>query len=81
VPGRVGVVPAEVQAQFGERIRELRTSRGMTQAQLAYVASLHPTYVSGIERGLRNVALVNIVMLARALGVDSGHLFESPRKR
>ena len=47
----------------------------MTQAQLAYAAGLHPTYVSGIERGLRNVALVNIVALADALHVGPAELF------
>lgn len=41
---------------------------------LAESAGLHPTYVSGIERGLRNVSLVNIHLLAAALDVAAGEL-------
>ncbi len=59
---------------FGERLRELRAARQISQAELAHAAGLHPTYVSGIERGRRNVSLVNIVALARALGITPADL-------
>jgi transcriptional regulator with XRE-family HTH domain len=59
---------------FGYRVRLLREEAGLSQAALAEAAGLHPTYVSGIERGLRNVALVNIVGLARALTLDPADL-------
>jgi transcriptional regulator with XRE-family HTH domain len=46
----------------------------MSQAELAFAAGLHPTYVSGVERGKRNLSLVNIHALARALDVPPSAL-------
>lgn len=63
---------------FGLRVRELRRARGLTQEALAHAATLHPTYLSGIERGHRNVALANIFKLADALEVEPGELFKRP---
>lgn len=57
-------------------MRECRAASGLSQMALAESAGLHPTYVSGIERGLRNVSLVNIHLLARGLGVSPSELFE-----
>ena len=62
-------------ARFGERVRELRLERGLTQEALAARAGLHSTYVGGIERGKRNVGFDNIVKLARALGEHPAALF------
>lgn len=62
---------------FGKSIRTLRESRGYSQEELAERAGLHRNYVGGIERGERNVALENIVKLAKALAVRSKDLFES----
>ena len=59
---------------FGYRVRLAREQAGLSQAALAHRAGLHPTYVSGIERGLRNVSLVNIHRLASALNVTTSHL-------
>jgi transcriptional regulator with XRE-family HTH domain len=55
---------------FGSAVRSLRLARGLSQESLAEAAHLHVTYVSSLERGRRNVSLVNIDRLARALGVD-----------
>ncbi len=60
---------------FGLRLRALRLGRDLSQEQLAELAGLHPTYVSGIERGRRNVSLLNIHRLADALGVAPAALF------
>jgi transcriptional regulator with XRE-family HTH domain len=54
---------------FGKRLRELLLVRGFSQERLAELADLHRNYVGGIERGERNVSLVNIVKLAHALTV------------
>jgi transcriptional regulator with XRE-family HTH domain len=61
---------------FGRRVRELRLERNLSQEKLAELADLHRNYVGGIERGERNVALVNIVKLARGLNVRPAKLIE-----
>ena len=63
--------------QLGQRIRELRKERGLSQEGLAELCGLDRTYISGIERGLRNVALRNIEALAQALGVSISDLFKN----
>lgn len=47
---------------FGQQVRKLRLAKGLSQKKLAELAGLHRNYVGGIERGERNVALVNIVI-------------------
>lgn len=60
---------------FGEQVRQLRIKRKLSQEQLAELANLHRNYVGGIERGERNVGLLNIVQLAHALKVQPAKLF------
>ncbi len=66
----------EWQEGFGRRLRTLRKESGLSQMALANAVGLHPTYISGIERGQRNVSLVNIRALAAALRVPVGSLFD-----
>ena len=65
----------DIRVRFGQRLRELRQARGLSQEELAFRAGLHRTYVSSTERGQRNVALVNIERLATALEVEIADLF------
>ena len=65
------------QKLFGKTVRGLREERGYSQEELAERAGLHRNYVGGVERGERNIALDNIVKLAKALSVKSRDLFES----
>lgn len=59
---------------FGQRLRERRNSLGWSLERLAEHAGLHWTYVGSVERGERNVSLINIVKLANAVRVDPGEL-------
>jgi len=69
------VATRSVKSRFGNRLRQLRDERGYSQEELAERAELHRNYVGGVERGERNVALENIVKLAKALSVPPGDLF------
>lgn len=62
--------------QIGLKIRQLRLSLDLSQEELAERAGLHRNYVGGVERGERNIALLNIVGIARALGVRPQVLFD-----
>ena len=64
-----------IDKRFGERIRELRTTKGLSQEELAFKSGVHRTYLGGIERGERNPSLRNISAIAKALGVDISELF------
>jgi transcriptional regulator with XRE-family HTH domain len=69
------VAALDIRPAFGQRVRDLRTSKGLTQEALAERADLHTTYVSGIERGLRSPRLHVVVRIADALGVTMEQLF------
>jgi len=62
---------------FGEKIRKIRTERGLSQEKLALLAGLHRTYIGAIERGERNVSFKNIVKIANALEVNLEDLFRN----
>jgi transcriptional regulator with XRE-family HTH domain len=60
--------------RFGNRVRELRKARRLSQEAFADKCGLDRTYISGIERGKRNVGLSNVEVIARALGVSVSEL-------
>jgi transcriptional regulator with XRE-family HTH domain len=55
---------------FASNLRKLRVARGYSQEKLAEVVDLHRTYISGLERGTRNISIRNIEKIALALGVN-----------
>ena len=59
---------------FGERLRTLRTSRGLTQVSLAHSSGLIDTYISDMERGLKVPSLTTLIRLAVALDCRVGDL-------
>lgn len=67
----------QVKQRFGARLHELRRARNMSQEDLAFAAGLDRSYLSSIERGKRNLSLVNICRLAAALQVGAGNLLPS----
>ena len=75
-----GLVPTpNPRIVFGKRVRELRLERCLSQEKLAELADLHRNYAGGVERGERNLSLVNIVKLAHGLNVKPSRLIEPIR--
>ncbi len=66
----------DIRVRFGFVIRTLREARELTQEELAEQSRMHRTYLSDIERGSRNVALINIERLAKSLHVSLEELFK-----
>lgn len=59
---------------LGKNVRQAREKKELTQEKLAEIAEIDPTYVSGIERGLRNPGIKNVARLAKALGITTAEL-------
>ncbi|HID9469251.1 TPA: helix-turn-helix domain-containing protein [Serratia liquefaciens] len=66
----------ELQIKFGQRVRELRKERGWSQEEFADKCGLDRTYVSGIERGVRNPTLEVIGVISLGLNVNISILFD-----
>ena len=62
---------------FGERVRELRKEKRLSQEELADKAGLHRTYIGMIERGEKNITLTNIEKISKALELTIKELFNS----
>ncbi len=67
---------ADILERFGRRVRELRSDQGYSQESFADLCELDRTYIGGIERGERNVALRNIERIAEALGTTLAELMD-----
>ena len=67
---------SQISIKFGKKVREVRLNKKMSQGDLAKILGVHPTYISSVERGVRNMALNNIERLAKALGISIGKLVE-----
>jgi transcriptional regulator with XRE-family HTH domain len=65
----------KIQQQFGERLRELRKKKGLSQEALALACDLDRTYIGGVERGERNISLLNIHKIAAAMHLQPKDLF------
>ena len=64
----------KILVSLGKKVRSLRRSQELSQEKLAESADLDRTYISGIERGKRNVSIVNLAKIATALGVTVSKL-------
>jgi transcriptional regulator with XRE-family HTH domain len=65
----------KINEKFGNRVKEIRIKIGISQEELSFRSELHRTYISSIELGKRNVSLVNIEKLAKALGCEISDFF------
>lgn len=65
----------EVLVKFGQRVMELRKEKNLSQEELSFKANLHRTYIGMIERAEKNITLVNIEKIAKALNVELKELF------
>lgn len=61
---------------FGDRVRSLREQAGLSQEEVADGSGMHWSYVGQIERGQRNLGYLNILSLARGLGVEPSRLVQ-----
>jgi transcriptional regulator with XRE-family HTH domain len=67
----------EVKSKIGNRIKELRGVKEMSQKDLSYAADLDRSYIASVEKGQRNISIVNIEKIATALGVTLKDFFKS----
>lgn len=65
----------EILIKFGQRLREIRKEKGLSQEKLAHKADLHRTYIGMVERAEKNITLINIEKIANALEVNINQLF------
>jgi len=65
-----------IRVRFGKALRQRRNKLGVSQEAFADMCELDRTYIGGIERGERNVALVNIEKIAKTLRVSISELFK-----
>jgi transcriptional regulator with XRE-family HTH domain len=68
-------MPVDIRIRFGGVIRRIRKAQGINQEEAAERCGLHRTYYSGIERGVRNVSLVNIEKVSKGLKTKLSDLF------
>ena len=71
----------DIRRQVGLNVRQLRQERGWSQEELAFECGLHRTYISGVERGIRNPTVVVLKGIAVALKVAPSKLLDPVAKR
>jgi transcriptional regulator with XRE-family HTH domain len=62
--------------RLGHRIKQLREGRKMSQSALSRASGVHRVYLSGIERGIRNLTVLHLMRIAKALKVTAGELLD-----
>lgn len=66
-----------IQEKVGTRIRELRNSMGLSQEKLALMAELDRTYIASVENGKRNISIVNLEKIVKALDCTLSVFFQN----
>ena len=67
---------SDIAKAVGQRIRNYRTQKGLSQEKLAELSGCHPTYIGQLERGEKNATLESIERITAALGISLSKLFE-----
>lgn len=65
----------KILVKFGKKLREERLRKGISQEKLAEIAGLHRTYIGMLERAEKNITLINIYKIGKALGLNISDLF------
>lgn len=60
--------------KFGKKLKEVRLKKDLSQGDVARILGVHRTYISGLERGVRNPSLLTVQKVAKALGVNAKNL-------
>jgi transcriptional regulator with XRE-family HTH domain len=68
-------MPLDIRIRFGRAIRRIREEQGINQEEAADRCGLHRTYFSGVERGVRNLSLVNVERISKGLKTPLPELF------
>ncbi|TAJ31625.1 MAG: XRE family transcriptional regulator [Nitrospirae bacterium] len=71
----------DVRRRVGLNVKTVRKERGLSQEGLAFECGLHRTYVSGVERGIRNPTVLVLEKIAEALKVPTGRLLDEPLRK
>lgn len=66
----------DIRKLYGERLKAFRKKNGLSQEDLGFKSSLHRTYISEVERGRRNISIVNIARIAKALDLSIKEFFD-----
>jgi len=66
----------DIRKLYGERLKAFRKKKGLSQEDLGFKSSLHRTYISEVERGRRNISIVNIARIAKALNLSIKEFFD-----
>ena len=67
----------DIRIKIGKRLKELRTEKGLSQEKFSFICELDRTYIASIEQGKRNVSVVNIEKIAKALDMSVSEFFKS----
>ena len=69
-------MPLDIRIRFGRAIRRVREAQNINQEEAAHRCGLHRTYYSGVERGVRNVSLMNIEKISKGLRISLSDIFK-----